>query len=116
MFRRITPRLVCRRGSLINTPRIWQREIMGIAEGIFWGSTASVAYAYAIYPPVIYACSRLFGRAPSAPEVNDVDLPSISLLIAAHNEDAVIEERIHNALAMDYPREKLQIVIASDGS
>ena len=87
---------------------------MQVAETIFWSCTASVVFAYAIYPPVIYICSRLFGRAPSAPELSDTDLPSISLLIAAHNEDAVIEERIHNALAMDYPREKLQIVIASD--
>jgi cellulose synthase/poly-beta-1,6-N-acetylglucosamine synthase-like glycosyltransferase len=85
-------------------------------EAIFWSCTASVAYTYAIYPPVIYVCSRLFGRALSAPELSDEDLPTISLLIAAHNEDAVIEERIHNALAMDYPPEKLQIVIASDGS
>ena len=44
------------------------------------------------------------------------DLPCISLLIAAHNEEAVIEKRILNALAMDYPAEKLEIVIASDGS
>lgn len=85
-------------------------------EFIFWSCTASVAYAYAIYPPVVYICSRLFGGATSAPHLFDEDLPTISLLIAAHNEDAVIEERIHNALAMDYPREKLQIVIASDGS
>src|SRR5438034_3375398 len=62
-------------------------KIMQIVEVIFWLSTTSVAYAYAIYPAVIYACSRLFGRAPSAPEVNDADLPTISLLIAAHNED-----------------------------
>jgi cellulose synthase/poly-beta-1,6-N-acetylglucosamine synthase-like glycosyltransferase len=40
----------------------------------------------------------------------------ISVLIAAHNEEAVIAERIQNALAMDYPPDKLEIVVASDGS
>ena len=41
--------------------------------------------------------------------------PSVSLLIAAYNEEDVIEERVRNALAMDYPRDRLEIVIALDG-
>jgi len=43
-------------------------------------------------------------------------LPFVSLLIAAYNEETVIEERIRNALTMDYPTDKREIVIASDGS
>src|SRR5207302_464767 len=53
---------------------------------------------------------------PSATAIAESHLPVISLLIAAHNEESVIEERISNALAMNYPREKFEIVIASDGS
>ena len=44
------------------------------------------------------------------------ELPDVTLLVAAYNERSVIAERIDNALALDYPRDKLEIVIASDGS
>jgi exosortase len=43
-------------------------------------------------------------------------LPHVSVLIAAHNEESVIEDRIRNALALDYPQEKIEVLIASDGS
>src|SRR5205823_6324534 len=47
---------------------------------------------------------------------NDDALPRVSILIAAHDEETVIAERIDNLLALDYPPAKRQIVIASDGS
>jgi cellulose synthase/poly-beta-1,6-N-acetylglucosamine synthase-like glycosyltransferase len=83
---------------------------------LFWACAIGVAYAYAAYPAVLYVLARLFGRVHSAPRLDDAQLPSVSLLIAAHNEETVIEDRIVNALAMDYPREKLEIIVASDGS
>lgn len=83
---------------------------------IFWISVLAVSYACVVYPALIYCLSRCFGRCPSPPDVSDSDLPTVSLLIAAHNEEAVIERRIANALALDYPKDRLQIVIASDGS
>jgi cellulose synthase/poly-beta-1,6-N-acetylglucosamine synthase-like glycosyltransferase len=58
----------------------------------------------------------VFGKAPAAAVVADGQLPRVALLIAAYNEAEVIEQRIVNALALDYPRDRLQIVIASDGS
>lgn len=75
-----------------------------------------VAYAYVGYPLVIGLCARLWGRRRTAAEIDDARLPTMTLLIAAHNEEAVIGERLENALAIDYPREKLAIVVASDGS
>ena len=42
--------------------------------------------------------------------------PSVSLIISAYNEDSVIKEKIENCLALDYPFERLEIIIASDGS
>jgi cellulose synthase/poly-beta-1,6-N-acetylglucosamine synthase-like glycosyltransferase len=82
-----------------------------------WGCAALVAYSYAIYPALVYLAARLLGSKPAPPaQGNDADLPYISLLIAAYNEEAVIGRRIENALEMDYPREKLEIVVASDGS
>ena len=83
---------------------------------IFWVCVATVCFAYVGYPIILWQLSRLLGRPPRAPADEGADLPSLSLLIAAHNEETVMEERIRNALAMDYPREKLEIVVASDGS
>ena len=50
------------------------------------------------------------------PERAEGDLPKVSLLFAAYNEEEVIEDRLRNALAMDYPPEKLEVVVGSDGS
>src|SRR5262245_11484242 len=83
---------------------------------IFWLSLAAVAYSYLGYPLLIWLLSRLFGRTETAPPGDDAELPSLSLLIAAYNEEAEIDKRIQNALQLDYPSEKIEIVIASDGS
>jgi cellulose synthase/poly-beta-1,6-N-acetylglucosamine synthase-like glycosyltransferase len=83
---------------------------------IFWCCVLTILYEYLVYPPVIFACSRLFGRRGTPAELDRESLPRISLLIAAYNEEDVIQERIENALRLDYPRDKLEIVVASDGS
>jgi cellulose synthase/poly-beta-1,6-N-acetylglucosamine synthase-like glycosyltransferase len=87
-----------------------------MAQSIFWVCVFAVAYSYAIYPVLIYIISRYFGRRLTPPFIEEANLPTVSLLIAAHNEQEVIERRVANALALDYPRDLLQIVIASDGS
>ena len=83
---------------------------------VFWVCTALVWYAYVGYPLLIWFLARSFGRRAEAPAANADDLPSLTLLIAAYNEEDVIEERIQNALEMDYPADRLEIVVASDGS
>jgi cellulose synthase/poly-beta-1,6-N-acetylglucosamine synthase-like glycosyltransferase len=75
-----------------------------------------VFFAYLGYPALVFALSRLFGRRPVPPAVEGADLPTISLLIAAYNEEVDIEARVRNALALQYPLGKLEVVIASDGS
>ena len=86
-----------------------------IAAG-FWLSVAAVAYAYAGYPIVIWTAARWFGHRAEPAEIGaGCDLPRVSLLIAAHNEEAVIEARIRNALASDYPADRLEIFVACDG-
>ncbi len=57
-----------------------------------------------LYPIVVWGLSRVFGRMPACDSLPDADLPSVSVLIAAHNEEKVIADRIANALALDYPR------------
>jgi cellulose synthase/poly-beta-1,6-N-acetylglucosamine synthase-like glycosyltransferase len=86
------------------------------AEALLWVCLALVVFAYLGYPLLLLGLSRVFGRKPCPPAVDDADLPTVSLLIAAYNEEVDIEARIKNALALDYPREKLEIAIASDGS
>jgi len=49
-------------------------------------------------------------------DVEDEELPTVSIVVAAYNEEKVIEAKIHNMLALDYPKDKLEIIIGSDGS
>ncbi len=88
-------------------------DVLAVA---FWASVGLVAYAYVGYPFVIWLLSRLFGREPVPPAVADADLPAVSLLIAAYNEEREIGDRVVNALKQDYPKGMLEVVIASDGS
>lgn len=69
---------------------------------------------YAGYPLVLQAIVAVRGdsRSPDLPK----EWPQISVIIIVHNEADVIEERIENVLSVDYPREKMEIVVASDAS
>ena len=82
---------------------------------ILWTCLALILFSYAIYPLLIWCLSRWFARRVVPTEFEPKDWPSVSLLIAAYNEEDVIEERVRNALEMDYPRDRLEIVIALDG-
>jgi cellulose synthase/poly-beta-1,6-N-acetylglucosamine synthase-like glycosyltransferase len=83
---------------------------------VFWVAFAEVGYAYLGYPILLIFAARLCGTRPAPPVVAEIDLPSVTLLIVANNEEAVIAARLENALAIDYPRERFEIVVASDGS
>lgn len=85
-------------------------------ETLCWTCLGVVSFVYLGYPLLVLVCSRLFGRVAAPPELSEDELPTVSLLVAAYNEEIEIEGRILNALALDYPRDKLEIVIASDGS
>lgn len=82
------------------------------AETWFWLSLATCVYVYAGYPALLAAMATVLRRPVRKAPVE----PSVSLLIPAYNEEKVIEAKIHNVLALDYPPEKLEIVIVSDGS
>ncbi|QDU24164.1 glycosyltransferase family 2 protein [Urbifossiella limnaea] len=86
-----------------------------VTEVVCWTALAAVSFAYLGYPVLIWTLSRVFGRSPVPPAVSDDDLPTVSLLVAAYNEEVDIEARVLNALSLDYPRGKLEIVIATDG-
>ena len=90
--------------------------LQSASEVLFWICAAPIVYAYGCYPVIIWCLARCFGRRAQAPAGPAGEWPSLSLLVVAHNEEAVIEDRIQNALAMDYPPERLEVVVASDGS
>jgi len=72
-------------------------------------------YPFAIYPAILLWAVPQKRRMHTA--VQDLsDCPSVALVICALNEARIIRERIENCLALDYPREKLRIIIVSDGS
>jgi cellulose synthase/poly-beta-1,6-N-acetylglucosamine synthase-like glycosyltransferase len=79
---------------------------------IFWLSAVLVAYVYAGYPLLLALVSR-WRRSTTLDETHR---PEVSLVIAAHNEEKVLREKLENSLALGYPRERLQIVVVSDGS
>ncbi|MGI8439567.1 MAG: glycosyltransferase family 2 protein [Thermoleophilaceae bacterium] len=85
-------------------------------KALFWGSTGLLLYTHAGYPLLLRALAG-----PPRPEADREDrspheLPSVSLIVAAHDEEDVIAAKVLGALALDYPRERLQVVVASDGS
>ena len=81
-------------------------------EFIFQLSFWTLAYVYAGYPLLVWLLSRVFGREPSRRDIT----PSVSLLLPVYDEEAHIEAKLTNSLALDYPKDKLEIVVASDGS
>ncbi|MEQ1757826.1 MAG: glycosyltransferase family 2 protein [Vicinamibacterales bacterium] len=91
-------------------------SVQAVATYVFWACAGLVAYAYVFYPVLLRILT--VGRAgPVAPPIPQDDrLPSISVLIVAHNEDSIIRERVENLLTLDYPKDKLELVVASDGS
>jgi cellulose synthase/poly-beta-1,6-N-acetylglucosamine synthase-like glycosyltransferase len=83
-----------------------------IAKVLFWTSLGALAWTQLGYPVAAAALARLRGR----PVRKGDSTPSVSLIVAAHNEDGVIERRLENLLALDYPSDQLELVVASDAS
>ncbi|NQU24266.1 MAG: glycosyltransferase, partial [Candidatus Nealsonbacteria bacterium] len=85
----------------------------GCAAVVFWGGVAFCAYIYAGFFLILSLWARLRGERTRP---DDAFLPSVSLLISAYNEEAVIARKLENALDLDYPGDKLEILLISDGS
>jgi cellulose synthase/poly-beta-1,6-N-acetylglucosamine synthase-like glycosyltransferase len=85
----------------------------------FWLSAGIVIYVYAGYPLVLLSLRGLMGRPAPRPPSMPAELaaaPSASLVVAAYNEAEFIGAKLQNSLALDYPADRLEIVVASDGS
>jgi cellulose synthase/poly-beta-1,6-N-acetylglucosamine synthase-like glycosyltransferase len=79
---------------------------------VFWASAGALAWTHVGYP----LAAAAFARKKAKPVRHRDNLPGVTLIVAAHDEEAVIEERLRNLLELDYPPARLQIVVASDGS
>ena len=82
---------------------------------VFWVSAVLILYTHLGYPLVLRALLALRRRPTLEPGTWE-ELPRVSLIIAAYDEEEVIEAKVANALALDYPRERLELIVASDGS
>lgn len=88
-------------------------------EIVFWTCAGLIVWTQAGYAAALALLARLLGRTPAragevAPAIEQ-PLPSLSLIVAAHNEESVIGARVANALALDYPRAPLEVIVACDG-
>ena len=81
-------------------------------EIIFWLSVVALLYTYAGYPLLVFMVSRLRPRAIRVAKFS----PSVSVIITAYNEERDLAAKLENTLALDYPRELMEIIVASDAS
>ena len=81
----------------------------------FWVLLILFVHCYVLFPITLPFVSEIFKRKETENQ-NGSDTPKVSILISAYNEEAVIERKIQNLLELDYPKDKLEILIGDDGS
>jgi cellulose synthase/poly-beta-1,6-N-acetylglucosamine synthase-like glycosyltransferase len=91
---------------------LFSLDIPAMLEWTLWLTMAALGYVYVGYP-LLMACVGHFSRQSRGKAGYE---PSVSLLIPAYNEAEVIREKLTNALAIDYPRQKLEVLVGSDCS
>jgi cellulose synthase/poly-beta-1,6-N-acetylglucosamine synthase-like glycosyltransferase len=79
---------------------------------LFWVSLGALVWAHVAYPAFAAALARIASRPVSKADIE----PTVAVIVAAVNEEAVIERRLENLLELDYPRDRIELVVSSDGS
>jgi cellulose synthase/poly-beta-1,6-N-acetylglucosamine synthase-like glycosyltransferase len=80
---------------------------------LFWGSAGALVWTHAAYP----LAARALARVRTRPVLADEDvLPTVAVIVAAHDEEPVIERRVANLRELDYPSDRLEVVVTSDAS
>ncbi len=85
---------------------------MLVLKAFFWLSLGALLWTHALYPLAAAALARLHSRHVRKEPIE----PKVTVIVAAYNEEPVIERRLENLLALDYPAEKLDVVVTSDAS
>jgi cellulose synthase/poly-beta-1,6-N-acetylglucosamine synthase-like glycosyltransferase len=88
-----------------------------VLKAIFWTSAGLLAYTHVGYGLTLAALARV-RRAPEMPPApaDDRELPAVSVIVAAYAEQEVIADRVANLRALDYPADRVEIIVACDGS
>ncbi len=86
--------------------------MIDVAAAIAWGAAAVVAYVYAGYPAILWILAHIRNRKIRRGEIN----ASVTLVISAFNEELTIAKKLENTLALDYPKEKIEVMVVSDAS
>ena len=79
---------------------------------VFWACLALIGYAYVGYPVILAAIARFHAK----PVMRRPVTPSLSLIITARNEEARLAQKLEDCLALEYPADRLEVVVASDAS
>lgn len=79
---------------------------------LFWLSFAALAYAFAGYPVLVRVAAAVWGKRILRDESV---VPRISVLLSVYNEESVIRQKIENFLALDYPEDRIELIVISDG-
>ena len=85
---------------------------MLLGQILFWCLFVAVVYVYVGYPLVVFLLARVYRRRVRTGPCE----PTVSILIAAYNEEACIARTIENKLSLEYPGDKMEIIVVSDGS
>jgi cellulose synthase/poly-beta-1,6-N-acetylglucosamine synthase-like glycosyltransferase len=85
-------------------------------EVLFWAAAGLIVYTHVGYPLALLALARLRRRTTLRHPGTWPELPAVSLIVPAHDEGAVIGRKVANARQLDYPGDRLELIVASDGS
>lgn len=98
--------------SISGIANTWSRTVDYIVVFSFWSCLTILIYTYAGYPLLLKLAAWVLGQ----PIAKGPNCPMVSLIISVFNEERVIRKKLENALALDYPKEKIEILVVSDGS
>jgi glycosyltransferase involved in cell wall biosynthesis len=83
---------------------------------VFWVSVGLLVYTHVGYWLLLKAIARMGRRADESPATAEVSLPEVAVIVAAYAEENVISGRVANLRALDYPADRLKVIVACDGS
>jgi cellulose synthase/poly-beta-1,6-N-acetylglucosamine synthase-like glycosyltransferase len=87
---------------------------VAVVKAAFWGAAGLLVYAQVGYPLLLEVLAR--GRTQRRETAAGAERPRVSLIVAAHREAGVIEAKVANARALDWPADRLEVIVACDGS
>ena len=101
-------------GRYVTDVRVGRMPRVTVVKAAFWSAAGLLVYAHVGYPLVLEVLGRV--RRARGATLPGAERPRVSLIVAAHREAEVIEGKVANARALDWPPEQLEIIVACDGS